>query len=669
MQHGPDNTQTLLDCVNARLQGTGVPRQQAVDRANALRAEINTRRGQPAARPQIDDLAVLDRCEGENGANTQAVIDCVNGRLQGAGIPRDEAVERANGLRDDLQARVDARAAEVRRQEEARQAAEAQRAAEAERQRQAEARRQQEADAERQRQAEAARQQDAEAERQRQAVAARDADMQALDLCEDRHGLDNTQVVIDCVNGRLQTLGVARATAVERANGLRSTLQDRAAANAAAEAARGPDDVAILDNCAARHGAGNTQTVIDCANARLQAAGVPRADAVDRANALRGVLAARTADGAPDSRIAEEVARRGVPELTEEQRRAARQAGDALDGRNVEAATRRGGGSVSEQTVDSGDVRSSAEDFRTGAVVTDEGGLSNVEKFALGALGALAVGTILNNRNRVVSNSGDRVVVQREDGDLQILKDDDTLLRQEGANVRTESFDDGSTRTIVTRDDGSQVITIRDASLRVLRRVLIQTDGSEYTLIDDTAEVAPVDVSQLPAAPLVSTRPSTRAGDDPLREALRREAGIDRRFSLSQVRNIAQVRALAPAFEVESVTFASGSAAITPEQAGNLTGLAREVLDLIRDNPREVFLVEGHTDAVGDAAYNLALSDRRAETLALALNEYFGVPVENMVVQGYGEEFLLIPTLEDERANRRATVRQITGLLQTAAAN
>ena len=44
----------------------------------------------------------------------------------------------------------------------------------------------------------------------------------------------------------------------------------------------------------------------------------------------------------------------------------------------------------------------------------------------------------------------------------------------------------------------------------------------------------------------------------------------------------------------------------------------------------------GYTDAVGDESYNLLLSDRRAETVALALSEYFGVRPENMVVQGYG---------------------------------
>ncbi len=327
-------------------------------------------------------------------------------------------------------------------------------------------------------------------------------------------------------------------------------------------------------------------------------------------------------------------------------------------------------GEVDERTVAAGETRTSDQDFATQAVGTeqdgDDEGFDRNDKILLGALGALAVGTLLVNRSRVVSNSGDRVVVQREDGGLQVLKDDGVLIRQPGSDVRTERFDDGSTRQSVLREDGSTVVTIRDASLRVLKREVVQPDGTRYLLIDDTETFEPVDVATLPE---ISPNVSSRSGDDPLASALAREQGLDRRFSLSQVRNIAEVRALAPAFDVSTVTFASGSAAITPEQAPNLNGLAQEVLKRIQANPREVFLVEGHTDATGDAALNLALSDRRAESLALALNEYFGVPVENMVVQGYGESFLLVPTQAAEETNRRATLRQITGLLQTAAAN
>ena len=84
---------------------------------------------------------------------------------------------------------------------------------------------------------------------------------------------------------------------------------------------------------------------------------------------------------------------------------------------------------------------------------------------------------------------------------------------------------------------------------------------------------------------------------------------------------------------------------------------------LLRRHPDTVLLIEGHTDAVGDASYNLALSDRRAESVALALSEYFDVPPENMVIQGYGEQLLKVPTQAAEPENRRAVVRNITALL------
>jgi len=82
------------------------------------------------------------------------------------------------------------------------------------------------------------------------------------------------------------------------------------------------------------------------------------------------------------------------------------------------------------------------------------------------------------------------------------------------------------------------------------------------------------------------------------------------------------------------------------------------------NDPTEIFLIEGCTDAVGAADDNLLLSDRRAESVALAFTEYFDVPPENIVVQGYGESDLRIATQGPERANRRVAVRRITPLLQ-----
>ena len=299
----------------------------------------------------------------------------------------------------------------------------------------------------------------------------------------------------------------------------------------------------------------------------------------------------------------------------------------------------------------------------------DRGGLSDLEKAGLVVLGALAVGALLKNGDRVVSNSGDRVVVDRGDGQYVVLKDDDTLLRQPGTEVETDTYADGSTRATIHRPDGSRVITVRDASGRVLQRVAVDPWGRETLLIDDLRrEVRPVDLSRLPppVPRQVSVVASTR--DDALRAALARaQVGqLGESYTLQQIRDYPELRAYAPTVDVENIRFGSGLSGIDPAEATKLQALGAFMAETIRANPAEMFLIEGHTDAVGAAAMNLALSDRRAESLALALTEYFGVPPENMVVQGYGEAELLVPTLGDEVQNRRTVVRMISGLLNGA---
>jgi outer membrane protein OmpA-like peptidoglycan-associated protein len=326
---------------------------------------------------------------------------------------------------------------------------------------------------------------------------------------------------------------------------------------------------------------------------------------------------------------------------------------------------------VTTTTVTEDTTRSSNEEF-TAAPTAVEGdrrsGLSNLEKVGLLALGALVVGKVLSDGRRVVENTGDRVVVENPDGGYAVYKDDDTLLRRPGATVRTETFGDGSTRSTVDRADGTQVVTIRDASGRVLRRAAYDTQGREVVLIDDLVREERIDVSTLPVPRPERLTISTNDGDAALKAALAREQARDlgRSFSLRQIREIPQVRALAATIDVDNITFDSGSAVINPTEARKLASIGGIMDDILRDNPGEVFLIEGHTDAVGRAANNLSLSDRRAESVALALTEYFGIPPENMVVQGYGESELRVSTEADERRNRRAVVRVVTPLMTTA---
>ncbi|MDN5787582.1 OmpA family protein, partial [Pseudorhodobacter sp.] len=332
---------------------------------------------------------------------------------------------------------------------------------------------------------------------------------------------------------------------------------------------------------------------------------------------------------------------------------------------------------ATSETLTEESTRRATEEFAAAPQVVAPGKknkLSDLEKAGLVVLGALAVGTILNSnkataaaeqQQQVVSNTGDRVVVLQPDGTYQIYKDDDALLRRPGNTLRTETYKDGSTRTIIDRPDGSQIVTIRNATGRVLQRAHYDSQGNERLLIDDLEREQPIVVSKLPKPrnrPIVI---SAQDGDAALKAALaqRRIESIGRTFSLRQVREIPQVRHLAAMIDVDNITFASGSSALSTSEINALSDLGTTMRSILKGNPDEVFLIEGHTDATGKAAMNLALSDRRAETVALAMTEYFEIPPENMVVQGYGESELLIDTQADEQRNRRAAVRIITPLL------
>lgn len=407
------------------------------------------------------------------------------------------------------------------------------------------------------------------------------------------------------------------------------------------------------------------------------------ADADAAADAVEDAVDDAVGDGAEAVDEVAEDAEEAIDEVTEDESGNAARDADAAaeveaetgmaDGRPAQAAAAAAADGAGEEpmettetTVTEEDARSSDEDFASGERDGDDdgdSGLSNFEKFAIGAAGLVVLDQLIGDNDEVVSNTGDRVVVRRDNGDLYVLKDDDVLLRRPGSDVQTETFSDGSTRTTVTREDGVQVVTIAAADGTVLRRTKIMADGRRVVLFDDTQETAPVVVSELPEP---SRNVEIRAGDEAaLRAALQtaERRDIGRRFSLAQVRNIEAVRELMPEINIDAINFETGSAAIRPEEAEDLYALGEAMNRFIEENPDELFLVEGHTDAIGSNVTNLALSDRRAESVALALTEYFDVPPENLVVQGYGEQFLLVPTEEAERSNRRATVRRITPLL------
>ena len=142
---------------------------------------------------------------------------------------------------------------------------------------------------------------------------------------------------------------------------------------------------------------------------------------------------------------------------------------------------------------------------------------------------------------------------------------------------------------------------------------------------------------------------------------------VEETYTVDQVRYSAPLRQRMPRVDLD-INFETGSWQLTPGQIDKLNVVADGLKRAIDKNPKEVFLIEGHTDAVGNDEDNLSLSDRRAESVAVALTEQFHVPPENLVTQGYGEQNLKVQTQDASRVNRRVSVRRITPLIDKQAA-
>ncbi|MCP1550802.1 outer membrane protein OmpA-like peptidoglycan-associated protein [Methylorubrum zatmanii] len=275
----------------------------------------------------------------------------------------------------------------------------------------------------------------------------------------------------------------------------------------------------------------------------------------------------------------------------------------------------------------------------------------------------------------------------REPGRIIVRDRDTTFIRHdENERFRTIYGDrgyrserrGGEIYSYVDSPAGGQIITVVDDDGRLLRRSRRYRDGREVVIINNAYGGAPrpiyEDVVELPPPDIRIPRDRyvvdyEQADPRAVYEALSAPPvqKLDRRYTLDQVRYSPQLRARMPSVDINTITFDTGSFTVTPDQAKRLSTIAEAINRTIKDNPQEVFLIEGYTDAVGSDIDNLSLSDRRAQSVAAVLTQNFQVPPENLTTQGYGEQYLKVNTQEANRENRRVTVRRITPLLQQQA--
>jgi outer membrane protein OmpA-like peptidoglycan-associated protein len=280
---------------------------------------------------------------------------------------------------------------------------------------------------------------------------------------------------------------------------------------------------------------------------------------------------------------------------------------------------------------------------------------------------------------RMIIREPDRTII-REGGQTIIRHSEVDRFRYGAEDVRMERHGNDNV-TVIVRPGGVRVVTTVDENGFLLRRSRILPDGREIIIIDNRPHGLgrpgyvsgvgfggffvnlPPPVIHIPHDRYIVE--TERASPALIYETLIAPPVdiIERPYSLDEIRYSAPLRDRMPRIDLDTITFESGSWELTPDQIDRLAVIAGALNRTIQQNPREVFLIEGHTDAVGSDVDNLSLSDRRAESAAVALTQQFEVPAENLSTQGYGKQYLKIPTDGPERANRRVTVRRITPLL------
>ncbi len=161
-----------------------------------------------------------------------------------------------------------------------------------------------------------------------------------------------------------------------------------------------------------------------------------------------------------------------------------------------------------------------------------------------------------------------------------------------------------------------------------------------------------------------ATTPSSTQIERQLEVAPRLKVRRDQKVTVREFKRRPDLRRMAPSIDIQSINFGFGSADIPRSQYGKVENIADALERLLRRRPGTKVLIEGHTDAVGSQSSNLVLSEDRAAALKRALVRDFGIPRRALETVGYGEDFLLVPTRNENWRNRRVTLRRFDDFLR-----
>ncbi|MGO7213345.1 OmpA family protein [Rhizobium ruizarguesonis] len=280
------------------------------------------------------------------------------------------------------------------------------------------------------------------------------------------------------------------------------------------------------------------------------------------------------------------------------------------------------------------------------------------------------------------SRDDSRVIIQY-DNRVIVRSDDDRRFLRDGERPTYEELSGDRYRETIARPEGYRIVTIRNRYGDIIQRSRVDARGRESVLYysPELYDDPDRDYFEDPGADLPPMRLRVPLSDyiidtrsDPNRDYYEFLSEppvepVERVYSLDEVKYSARIRDKVRRIDLDTVTFATGSAEIPMTQARTLRKVADAISQVLEKDPSETFLIEGHTDAVGSDQSNLVLSDQRAESVANVLSDVYGIAPENLATQGYGERYLKVNTVGPEQENRRVTIRRVTALVRPVAAN
>lgn len=106
-----------------------------------------------------------------------------------------------------------------------------------------------------------------------------------------------------------------------------------------------------------------------------------------------------------------------------------------------------------------------------------------------------------------------------------------------------------------------------------------------------------------------------------------------------------------------AITFDFNKAVIKEEYMGEVERAA----NFLKRYPGVHAVIEGHTDSVGSDAYNLKLSERRAEAVRNALIERYGISESRLTAEGFGKSK---PIASNSTSEGRAENRRVVAVMK-----